>query len=94
MRIMIDTNVLVSIFFPFTKMSRLVDVIMERHTIVLPSYVLDELKTVIKRKFSEKFDLLDRFIQELPFSLINWFRWEVLLRVDFSFFPNYNDCER
>lgn len=70
MRIMIDTNVLISIFlFPSTKMSSLIDVITERHTIVLPSYVLDELKEVIKRKFSEKFDLLDRFIQELPFSL-------------------------
>lgn len=31
--------------------------------------MLDELKVVIKRKFSEKFDLLDQFIQELPFSL-------------------------
>lgn len=50
-------------------MSSLVDVITERYTIVLPSYVLEELKEVIKRKFSEKFDLLDQFIQELPFSL-------------------------
>lgn len=70
MRIMIDTNVLISIFlFPSPKMSSLVDVITEQYTIVLPSYVLEELKEVIKRKFSEKFDLVDRFIHELPFSL-------------------------
>lgn len=70
MRVMIDTNVLISIFlFPSAKMLSLVDVITERHTIVLPSYVLDELKNVIRRKFPQKYSLLDRFIQELPFSL-------------------------
>lgn len=36
MRIMIDTNVLISIFlFPSPKLSSLVDVITERYTIVL-----------------------------------------------------------
>ncbi|MBT9172051.1 MAG: hypothetical protein DDT21_00427 [Syntrophomonadaceae bacterium] len=44
-------------------------IITEQHTIVLPSYVLEELKRVIKRKFSQKYALLDKFIQELPFTL-------------------------
>ena len=40
MRVMIDTNVLISIFlFPSAKMHRLVDIITEQHTIILPSYV-------------------------------------------------------
>lgn len=70
MRIMIDTNVLISIFiFPSAKMLSLIDTITERHTIVLPSYVLDELKAVIRRKSPQKYDLLDRFIQRLPFFL-------------------------
>lgn len=70
MRVMIDTNVLISIFlFPSAKMQNLLDVICETHTIVLPSYVVDELKEVIKRKFPQKYDLLDKFIQELPFCL-------------------------
>ena len=70
MRVMIDTNVLISIFlFPSAKMHRLVDAITEQHTIVLPSYVLEELKGVIKRKFSQKYALLDKFIHELPFTL-------------------------
>jgi putative PIN family toxin of toxin-antitoxin system len=67
---MIDTNVLISIFlFSSAKMRSLIDAITEQHTIVLPSYVLDELKGVVKRKFAQKYDLLDRFIQELPFTL-------------------------
>lgn len=70
MQVMIDTNVLISIFlFPSAKMQRLVAAITERHTIVLPSYVVDELREVIRRKFPQKYDLLDRFIQELPFTL-------------------------
>lgn len=70
MRVMIDTNVLISIFlFPSAKMLSLVGAITERHTIILPSYVLAELKNVIKRKFPQKYHLLDRFIQELPFIL-------------------------
>lgn len=70
MRIMIDTNVLISIFlFPSARMLSLIDAITERHTIILPSYVLDELKNVIKRKFPQKYGLLDQFIQEFPFAL-------------------------
>ena len=61
MRVMIDTNVLISIFlFPSAEMHMLIDVITGQHTIILPSYVLDELKAVIKRKFPQKYDLLDR----------------------------------
>lgn len=71
MQVMIDTNVLISMFlFPSVKMHRLVDAITERHTIVLPSYVLDELKAVIKRKFPQHYERLDQFIQELPFCLV------------------------
>jgi len=74
---MIDTNVLISIFlFPSAKMHSLVDAITEQHTIVLPSYVLEELKGVIKRKSPQKYALLDRFIQELPFTLA--YRPEIL----------------
>ena len=67
---MIDTNVLISIFlFPSTQMLSLVDVITGKHTIVLPTYVLDELKGVFKRKFPQKYSQLDKFLQELPYTL-------------------------
>ncbi|MEW5921169.1 MAG: putative toxin-antitoxin system toxin component, PIN family [Bacillota bacterium] len=66
---MIDTNILISIFlFPTPAMRKLVDNITGQHTIVLSSYVIDELKTVIKRKFPTKDRALDIFLSELPFD--------------------------
>jgi len=65
-------------------MSSLIDLITERHTIVLLSYVLGELKEVIKRKFSEKFDLLDRFIQGFRFLYTPE-------RIDAKKYPNIRD---
>ncbi len=56
MRIMIDTNILISIYlFPTPAMRKLVDALTGKHTIVLPSYVIDELKTVMKRKFPTQY---------------------------------------
>ncbi len=69
MRVMIDTNILISIFlFPSSVMQKLVDALTIQHTIVLPSYVIDELKRTIKRKFSEKYQMLDAFLLELPYE--------------------------
>jgi len=71
MRIMIDTNVLISAFvLSSTYMLKLVDTISEHHTIVLSTYVLDELKRVTKKKFSDRYTLLDSFLHELPFELV------------------------
>lgn len=43
---MIDTNILISMYlFPTPSMHKLVDTLTEQHTIVLPSYVIDEFKT-------------------------------------------------
>jgi len=71
MRIMIDTNVLISAFVLYSSyLIRMVNNITERHTIVLPTYVLDELKRVTMRKFPEKYGLLESFLRELPFELV------------------------
>jgi len=70
MRIMIDTNVIISaaiLSSPY--ISRLINEISERHTIVLSTYILDELKRVVRHKFPGKYDLLENFLQELPFEL-------------------------
>lgn len=47
MRIMLDTNVLISAFvFQSKHISDIIDVLTEEHTIVLSSYVIEELKLV------------------------------------------------
>jgi putative PIN family toxin of toxin-antitoxin system len=68
---MIDTNVLISAFvLSSSHLLRMVESIAERHTIVLPTYVLDELKQVTKRKFPEQYGLLESFLRELTFELV------------------------
>lgn len=52
MQIMIDTNVLISAFvLSSSYLLKMIDNISENHVIVLPTYVLDELKRVTKAKF-------------------------------------------
>lgn len=52
MRIMLDTNVLISaLLFPGTKMDAMMNYIFTNHQLVLSSYVVDELKNVVRRKF-------------------------------------------
>lgn len=69
MRIMLDTNVLISMFV-FKSMSRVIDKITEKHRIVLCSYVIDELHEVIERKFPNKQNSLEDFLIKLPFELV------------------------
>ena len=71
MRIVIDTNVLVSAFILNSQyLKQMIDNKTEHHTIVLPTYIIDELKRVAKEKFSSKYYLLEMFFQELPFELV------------------------
>ena len=71
MRIILDTNVLIAAFVLNSKyLNEMIDNIMEHHTIVLPTYVIDELKRVTREKFPDRYNLLEPFFQELPFELV------------------------
>jgi len=48
----------------------MLDVVSEHHTIVLSTYVIDELKRVTAEKFPGKSDVLKNFLHELPFELV------------------------
>ena len=71
MRVMIDTNVLISlIFFPNDQMNRLKNIICKNYTIVLCSYIIEELQCVVERKFKSKAIALYNFIENLPYELV------------------------
>jgi len=71
MRIMLDTNILISmIFFPNEQMNKLKRIICNDHSIVLCSYVIDELKIVIDRKFKSRAIDLDTFFERLSFEFV------------------------
>ena len=71
MRIMLDTNVFISmIFFPSDQTRELARRLTDGHQIIVCDYVIEELRIVIDRKFSSKRVVLDRFFRELPFELV------------------------
>ena len=71
MRIMIDTNVLISIiFFPPTQMNELKNKLCTKYTIVLCSHIIEELNRITKRKFAHKLKDMDDFLTELPYEFV------------------------
>lgn len=68
MRVFLDTNVLLSaILFPKGAASRFLMVATERRTILLGSYVIDELRSVFERKFPEHQHDLESFLEGLSY---------------------------
>lgn len=86
MRIMLDTNVLVSLLlFPNPQMNEMIENIFAEHQLVLSSFVVDELKEVVKRKFPSKIvEEVDIFITgDKDFAGIKLEKPEVLTPADF-----------
>lgn len=71
MRVMLDTNIFISmIFFPSAQTRELARKLAEDHQIVICDYVIEELRLVTERKFPAKRKILDCFFLELPFELV------------------------
>lgn len=71
MRIMIDTNILISAaLFKNSKLAQAVIEISEKHTIVLCSQIIDELHEVFHRKFADKLLVLEIFLNKLSFEMV------------------------
>lgn len=71
MRIMLDTNVLISaLLFPGAKMNAMMDEIFTHHQLVLSSYVVDELKSVVKRKFPGKEIAVNKLLMMMSFEYV------------------------
>lgn len=71
MRIMLDTNIFISmIFFPSRQTRELAKRLTDNHQIVVCDYVIAELRLVTERKFPAKREFLERFFVELPFELV------------------------
>jgi putative PIN family toxin of toxin-antitoxin system len=71
MRIMLDTNVLISaILFRSENLSRLIEKVVEDYTLVLSTYVVEELKSVVDRKFLSKMKAIEKFLTALSYELV------------------------
>ena len=71
MRVMLDTNVLLSVLlFPSERMDRLMRCIFEEHRLVLSSFVVDELHSVVERKFPTKAYAIDTLLSSMGYELV------------------------
>ena len=71
MRIMLDTNILVSaLLFPSERMNRMMEYISSVHSLVLSSFVIDELKDVMAEKFPTKTAVVDRFLSKANYEFV------------------------
>jgi len=71
MRIMIDTNVFISaLVLSSPYLTKLINVIAENHTIVLSTYLVDEIKETTRQKFPLKYEILEEKLKEIPFILL------------------------
>ena len=68
---MLDTNVLISaLLFPSEKMNTMMNCLFTQHQLVLSSYVVDELKRVVKKKFPNKESTIDRLLLMMSFEYV------------------------
>lgn len=89
MRIMLDTNVFISmIFFPSSQTRELAKRLTDEHQIVVCDYVVEELRLVVARKFPMKKMRLDQFFRELPFELVYTPK-----EIELSVFPIMRDAK-
>jgi putative PIN family toxin of toxin-antitoxin system len=71
MRIMIDTNILVSaLLFSSSYMDALLRTIVKKQKLVLSSFVIDELLSIVQRKSPGKQEAVDRFLSRFPFEMV------------------------
>ena len=71
MRIMIDTNVLLSaLVFRSKKMALILEKAAEEHTMVLCSYVIDEFCSVVTRKSQKYSSAIDTIFANLSYEMV------------------------
>ena len=68
---MLDTNVMISaLLFPGARMDAMMNCIFTQHQLVLSSYVVDELKSVVRRKFPKKEQAIDKLLMMMSFEYV------------------------
>ena len=68
---MVDTNVLISLLvFSSMKMNRMMECIFTEHQLVLSSYIVEELKDVVRRKFSGKVGVVDTLLAKMNYEYV------------------------
>ncbi len=71
MRVMIHTNVIISgVLFPNSRPAEFLENGFKNDTVVLCSYIIDELHRLFKIKFKGKFIDLEKFLSKFSYELV------------------------
>ncbi len=71
MRIMVDSNIVISsLFFPNGRIAAIMREMLLQHTICIALFSLDEIESVVQRKFPGEREIFDAFLTELPYEII------------------------
>ncbi len=71
MRIMLDTNVMISaLLFPRERINSMMEYIFLNHQLVLSSYVVEELKKVVRVKFPNKIDVINKLLVSMSYEYV------------------------
>ena len=68
---MVDTNVLISLLvFSSETMNQMMRCIFMEHQLILSSYIVEELKEVVKRKFPTKVAVVETLLTKMNYEYI------------------------
>lgn len=68
---MVDTNVLILLLvFSSKKMNQMMECIFLEHQLVLSSYIVEEFKDVVKRKFPSKIAVVDTLLAKMSYEYV------------------------
>lgn len=59
-----------ALLFPGSKMDSLMNCIFTKHQLVLSSYVVEELKNVVKRKFPNKEQVINKLLMAMSYEFV------------------------
>ena len=69
MRVFVDTNIIISaILFPNAKVAKVFSHLIEKHTVIIASYIKEECKEVFEKKFPLKKEQLNIFFDGIRFE--------------------------
>jgi putative PIN family toxin of toxin-antitoxin system len=71
MRVMVDTNVLVSaILLDSKNLWNMFGIIFTKYKLIISSYVKDELIDVAERKFPDRLPVINKLLERMPYELV------------------------
>ena len=89
MRVFVDTNIIISaILFPNAKVAKVFSHLIEKHTVIIASYIKEECKEVFEKKFPLKKEQLNIFFDGIRFE-----EFKTPKKIDEKKYPKIRDIK-